>query len=716
MKKINKIIFVIAAICLGMILLRGASFSQQAAGELFEKALYVEEGQGDLQKALGLYQDILKRFPESREVAAKAQLRIGFCYEKLGIKEAEKAFQQVIDNYPEQSGTVREAQEKLKTLARAQTPSEKNPVGLTLRKIWSGELDITARISPDGRSLARTNWTTGDLSILDIATGKARNLTDKGPFTKSPEFAITMAWSPDGKHIAYGWMKAPNDVEVRLVSLDNPVPRTIFKVDHPELEGPFPIDWTPDGKAVLINIEEVKGPKWYGAGGKIGLVSVADGSVRILKDLGSVENWRGGIFSPRISPDGRWIAYSFQTGDPPNCDIFLLSADGKKEGVLVEHPAQDSFFGWAPDGNSILFSSDRTGALDAYVLRVKDGKAVGQPELVKKDIGEASPHGISRDGTFYYMVTKGAENVYLVRFDPDRKKILDQPPAPVPHLGGTSHSPAFSPDGKSLAFVSERGIQFRVRPVLCVRSLETGKDREFRPEISGLKQLRWSPDGSSILFLATPEDNHSQVCSINMGTGQVTIIFRCGLPNMVEGIESADWSRDGRSIYYVLRNYKEKVSRLLVRECEKGSENELFRGPQGETQFGTALSPDGKQLAILFRSWDPVLDVILRIMPVGGGEPRDLHKFGSAANVGHIAWTPDGKAILAAVTIGEKNTRSLWRVSADSGAAEDLGLGMPIKRISIHPDGRQIAVSSPGPTPQMPELWMMENFLPAIKK
>jgi len=149
MKKINKIIFVIAAICLGMILLRGASFSQQAAGELFEKALYVEEGQGDLQKALGLYQDILKRFPESREVAAKAQLRIGFCYEKLGIKEAEKAFQQVIDNYPEQSGTVREAQEKLKTLARAQTPSEKNPVGLTLRKIWSGELDITARISPD---------------------------------------------------------------------------------------------------------------------------------------------------------------------------------------------------------------------------------------------------------------------------------------------------------------------------------------------------------------------------------------------------------------------------------------------------------------------------------------------------------------------------------------------------------------------------------------
>ena len=61
---------------------------QQTAGELFEKALYVEEGQGDLQKAIELYQDIVKRFPENREVAAKAQLHIGLCYEKLGTKEA----------------------------------------------------------------------------------------------------------------------------------------------------------------------------------------------------------------------------------------------------------------------------------------------------------------------------------------------------------------------------------------------------------------------------------------------------------------------------------------------------------------------------------------------------------------------------------------------------------------------------------------------------
>jgi len=711
--KTRSTVFVAAALILALAL---AGAAQQSAEQLYKSGLYEEEVGGDLQKSIAIYQDILKQFPDNREIAAKAQLRIGFCFEKLGIKEAERAFQQVINNYPEQSGAVREAREKLKALAIAQRASEKSEGELTLRKIWSGELDITARISPDGRYLARTDWETGDLSILDIGTGKARRLTDKGPWTKSSECALTMAWSPDGKQIAYGWMRQPNDVEVRLVSLDNPVPRTIYKVDNPEIEGPFPVDWTPDGKAILINIEEVKGPRWYGAGGKIGLVSVADGSVRILKDLGSVDDWKGGTFLLKISPDGRWIAYSFQTGSPPNCDVFLLSIDGTEESVLVEHPAQDSFFGWAPDGKSILFSSDRTGALDAYVLRIKDGKADGQPELVKKDIGSIIPQGISSNGAFYYTAMKGAENVYVVRFDPGQGRILDRLPAPIAHIGSSSHSPAYSPDGRQLAFVSERGLQFNVQSVLCIRSLESGKDRELYPKVDDLKQLRWSPDGASILFLSTSEDKQPQVCSINVGTGEVTTIFRCELPNNRQGIGSAEWSRDGNSVYYAVWDSRDKVSRLLSRDLGKGLEQEIFRAPQGETRFGAVCSPDGKRLALLFHSWDPLLDnVLLKTMPVGGGDPRDLHKFAGATSVGPMVWTPDGKSILSAVTIG-KDPKPLWRISADTGEAENLGLEMKINRMSIHPDGRQIAISSPGPVPQKPELWVMENFLPAVKK
>ena len=47
----------------------------QSAEQLYKSGLYEEEVGGNLQKAIGIFQDILKRFPESRDVAAKAQLR-----------------------------------------------------------------------------------------------------------------------------------------------------------------------------------------------------------------------------------------------------------------------------------------------------------------------------------------------------------------------------------------------------------------------------------------------------------------------------------------------------------------------------------------------------------------------------------------------------------------------------------------------------------------
>ncbi|HUU38328.1 MAG TPA: tetratricopeptide repeat protein, partial [Candidatus Desulfaltia sp.] len=50
---------------------------QQSAEQLYKTGLYEEEVGGNLQKAIEIYQDILKRFPESREIAAKAQLHIG---------------------------------------------------------------------------------------------------------------------------------------------------------------------------------------------------------------------------------------------------------------------------------------------------------------------------------------------------------------------------------------------------------------------------------------------------------------------------------------------------------------------------------------------------------------------------------------------------------------------------------------------------------------
>src|SRR4030042_4548062 len=158
MKKQSKSLFPLCMLILGVLILFSGLSSQQTAGELFEKALYVEEGQGDLQKAIGRYQDIVKRFPESREVAATAQLHIGLCYEKLGLKEAEKAFQKVINDFPEQAEAVKLAREKLSLLPGARAALEKAAGEFRVRKVWDAETYdwFVGSPSPDGRYLTHS--------------------------------------------------------------------------------------------------------------------------------------------------------------------------------------------------------------------------------------------------------------------------------------------------------------------------------------------------------------------------------------------------------------------------------------------------------------------------------------------------------------------------------------------------------------------------------
>ena len=176
--KTSRLILILAlAAGLGLLNPGQAALAQQTAGELFEKALYVEEGQGDLQKAIALYQDIVKRFPDNREVAAKALLHIGFCYEKLGMTEAEKAFQKVVDSYPEQSDAVGEARDKLALLLKARAIAKNGAAEFKLRQVWAGP-----RRGYDGPRLPRR-----PLSLMRrLGHGRSRR---EGPSLRGPTAA-----------------------------------------------------------------------------------------------------------------------------------------------------------------------------------------------------------------------------------------------------------------------------------------------------------------------------------------------------------------------------------------------------------------------------------------------------------------------------------------------------------------------------------------------
>ncbi len=276
----------------------GAALALQNSSQhkvLFEKAKFTMETKGDLKGAIQLFEEIIKKYPSERDYAAKSQLFIGMCYEKLGFAQAQAAFQKVLDDYPEQTEAVAVAREKLMTLTRLQTLSLEADGRFHLCRICEASTEWKGgSISPLGGFLVfadRMN-SYGDVAIYDLSSGKVRRLTNDATKT---EGAYECAVSRDGKRIAYSWLNNSDGSEgLRLVGTDGSSPRILYR----DTRGvPMaPADWSADGKEILV----------YHQG--IATVSADDGSIRMLKKGNSKYKYLKGRM--RISPDGRYIAYT----------------------------------------------------------------------------------------------------------------------------------------------------------------------------------------------------------------------------------------------------------------------------------------------------------------------------------------------------------------------------------------------------------------------
>ena len=572
--------------------------------------------------------------------------------------------------------------------------------GIVLRQIWAGtDVDFYGETSPDGSYLSYVDWETGDLAILELATGKKRRLTNKGSWDDPIEFAEFSRWSPDGKQIVYDWYNDDNPafIDLYIIGLDGSKPRMLYS--NEEMIWAQCYDWSPDGKQILACLTGKDGKN------KIVLVSVADGSVRVLSTLGQQgeDNWPKNM---SFSPDGIYIVYDYpQKEDSRDHDIYLLSTDGSREIPLVEHPANDFVLGWAPNGKNVLFASDRTGTLGAWLIAVADGKPQGTPELVKPDIGRFVPLGFIQKGSFYYGISKGRDDVYIATLDHETGKILVPPKKLMTRSEDSNIACGYSPDGKYLAYIYNRSRS----NVLCIRSLETGKEREFSLNLDNIirhSSPRWSPDCRSILVLGGNNWDGYGIYKIDVQTGDVTCIVQNG--------HSGVWSHDGKSIFYLRIDRKAEISQILVRDLETGKEKEFYLSPGDEYEpRNISLSPDGQWLAL--RCISPRS---LKVMPVTGGEPRELPEFEKVASIHEpIAWTADGKYIIFSGKEPGGGKNPLYRISSESGKIDILGLNMMNRyhSLSVHPNGKHIAFSSWDPTGKPAEIWVMENFLPEIK-
>ncbi len=662
--------------------------------------------EGQLEEAIQLYKRIVQEHSGDRAVAAKALLEMGQCYEKLGKTEARKAYERVLRDYADQNEAAAQARTRLAALSGNGTSRSSEMV---TRRVWAGPL-VVGGLSPDGRYLSCVDGTTGDLALLDFATGKTRRLANKASLAEELEFS---AISPDGKEVAYTWKQEQKSgifsTGMRLVRLDGSPPRVLYSSEN---KFGAPTDWSLDGKYILTALVEPDSTF------QIALVTVADGSVRVLKTLDG--RWPGAM---KFSPDGRYIAYDFpQQQDSDNRDIFLLAADGSREIRLVEHPADDRLLGWTPDGNNILFASDRSGSMSAWVLRVADGKPQGPPELVKQDIGRVYPVGFTRAGSFYYDLVIGTSDVYVADFDSVAGKVLTEPQKAIQRFVGSNSSPAWSPDGQYLAYISKRNLLEipTAEQVVSIRSLTTGQERELSPKFYYIyPNIRWSPDGRSILVQAMEPKSLGRegVYRIDAQTGEVTRILQTNPGS--ELLPNPTWFPDGKRLLYRNGESSTKSENVLMRDLETGRETALYQAASGEIG-DIALSPDGRQLALtLFDK--KTRSTGLKVLSVTAGEVRELVTVKEPETIAEdsVTWTSDSRDVVFGRIrhVPQAVKTELFAVPAGGGEAHALGVAMDgLRNLSFKSDGRYVAFTAgQQPFPPRAEVWVMENFLPTPK-
>ena len=676
-----------ATIVMAVLLLAASPAQKENQAEVaLRAAMDKEMVDGDLKAAIEMYRRIVANPGGNRAVAAKALLQMGQCYEKLGQAEARNAYEQLVRQYADQTEQAQAARARLAALAG--TPSRTTGTDISIRRVWSGSgVDTSGKPSPDGRYLSLSDispGSAGDLAVLEIASGRTRRLTNK-------LYAYSSVWSPDGGRIAFiDWMGA--DPELKIIGSDGSGSRTLAMG--------WPLDWSPDGRFILA-IDFRESPKRE----RLALISVADGSLTIL---GTTENpidtWNAGF-----SADGKHVVYELpQQEGATEPDIFIIPIDGKQGMPLIRHPAIDRLLGWVPGSDIVLFASFRSGTQDAWALRVADGKPQGEPVLIRKEIGPISPLGFTREGSFYYTHQVSIMDVYETSLDLAKGLVMEPPKKIIRPAEGMNSNAEWSPDGKYLAYVSERPTGSQTESsyyVVCIRSEETGEVREVTPPIlSPFFTMHWSADGRAV-FAAMADKTIRGLFRIDNQTGKHALVVR---PDHFTNLfRSFAVSPDGKAVYYLNDPPKEKLMVIIRHDLETGQEKEFYRPAPPQMIGSFAVSPDGKHLAISISG-------LIRIMPAAGGETRDLLVGKPEGSLGALAWTPDGKSILffksSAGTKDKK--RELWQADLAGGEPRKINIGMEPREIRIHPDGKRIAFRA-GQT--ITEIWVMENFLAALK-
>jgi len=549
---------------------------------------------------------------------------------------------------------------------------------------------LVGRPSADGRLFSYSD-DEGQLALFDLSTARSRRLTTREG--GSSEHTMYSTISADGGSVAYMWWALDGKYEMRVMGTDGREPRVLLH--RADVEEPRPVEWSRDGSWILSILSRKDGTH------QLALVAAEDGSVRPVRELGTVMP-----LNVSLSPDGAFVVYDApQAGSRNMRDVFVVGADGRDPRVLQHHPGNDVAPIWSREGD-VIFTSDRSGAMDVWRIAMTGREAAGDPELVHRNVGRMTVLGLTDQGRYYVQLLVGTVEVYSATLTHDGH--AGRPMPLGPSFAGSNISSLWSPDGRYVAYASRRGLVGfdRGDTTLVVRDLKTGEQRELVPAMIGFLVRSWSPDGRRVIVPGHDAPSRMGLFAIDVETGGVTPFLVPGGMGRVDWVPGQSrflYGKPGQGVllFHDPADGKEEVALDFRKERMDG----LSAGIMGR---GFKLSPDGRTLALSAATGKGDAAAVSLRVKTGDEPSRALVEVKAPERIVFQDWTPDGAALLFTRSAG-REPPTLWRVSAEGGEPQSLGLTLKgLRDVSVHPGGGHITFTAGWPAL---EVWVIENVL-----
>jgi tricorn protease len=455
----------------------------------------------------------------------------------------------------------------------------------------------------------------GDIWLVARDGGEARRLTSVGTVVAGPYF------SPDHTQIAYS-TAAHDLMDVYVVRAEGGVPRRLTW----EPTGSGVAGWTPDGKEVLFASQHASYsdfPRLFriradgvGPAHLLPLPSAAGGS---FSDDGNTL-----AYVPFAQWQNAWKRYRGGQTTP----IWLVNLKTLDLETIPRENSNDSHPVW--NGATVYFLSDRNGpvslfsydtgtkqvtevianrGLDLKTLSVGPGALVYEQfgSLHLYDLGAHQEHAVrvTIRGDLPELVphlTKVAvSDVQNVAISPTGARILVEARGDIFSVpaekgdtrnmtrtpGSAERDPAWSPDGKSIAYFSDASGEYQLH-VRDQDGLQPPKVIDLGPDASFFYAPHWSPDSKRVAFT----DKHLRICYVDVAGGK-PVKIDTGLRGGFGATTELSWSPDSQWVAYT-RDLDSQMHAIFVYSLATHTSKQITDGMSNSAH--PVFDPSGKYL------------------------------------------------------------------------------------------------------------------------